>query len=262
MVCVASLLLLLALWQFRSRHPANGQTAAQPGNPTDQIPTTPESSSSGDVPSGPSREFRPAFQPTAPGGQPNANGPRMLDHCFAAPDLSGRPHPKINRAEWVEWRKVVPFSVLLGDEELQRIQTSEHGIAFNNRAREARKQDLLDDKNMELWAWQDETKAKTESLSLQQRADEVIKVLGEPTLMIQHRPRLEGETLVLEKTYDRMSLEELLALEQPFSYYYQPEGWDRMPPDHHHLRKLQVDFTADGKLFQWSFNPLPNLPDW
>lgn len=185
-----------------------------------------------------------------------------LPACFQAPLFLRRPHPTTDRTEWIMWRRLHPFSVILGKEELGRIQSSKYSAAFNIRSKKAREEDLWNGENTEAWEWQNRIKAKSESLFLQQSAREVLELLGEPALMIRHWPTLDGNTLVLNKTYDTPPLKKLSAVDLPFSYRYQPEGWDRMRRHNHHLRKLQIDFTVDGKLFQWSFNPLPNSPDW
>lgn len=262
-VCIASILLLLVLWEFRSRHPVNHQTASPPENPMDQNPATQKSSSSANVPNGPFVEFRPAFQPTRSSNKLSVRGGgQELSQCFAAPGLSGRPHPRNNRAEWIEWRKAMPFPVLLGEEELGRIQSDKYAAAFNVRSKKAREEDLLNGKNRELWERLDELKSKTKSLSLQQDAATVVELLGEAAVAIQYQPRLDEEVLVLDSSSEPLSVKELLATSAPFSLYYQSPDWDPRTANSPLRRRLLLDFTADGKLFQWYFDPVPDSPDW
>jgi hypothetical protein len=259
--CLASIVVVLAAWLFRDKGSTNKPSHPERGHPDQQI-------SNGELSRNSPRDlqigtdaFRPAFKPTTPSGEANRGGPIALTQCFAAPDFSGQPHPN-NRAEWIEWRKAIPFSILLDAESLQRILSNEHSVAFNEQARAAREEDLLNGKNTKLWEWQDDIKAKSKFLSLEQRVGEVLTLLGEPSKTMRYQHRLEGEALISKRTVEKLSLEELTALSEPFSLHYEPEGWDLMPPHHHHLLKLQFDFTADGKLFQWHFDRVPNSPDW
>jgi hypothetical protein len=258
-VCVASVLLLLAAWQFRSRYPVNDRVVSEPGTLTEQVATR-DSSSPANPETGPAA-FRPAFRRTFANNDASSGAPQSLSQCFAAPDLSGRPHPTNDRAEWIEWRKALPFPVLLGAEELGRIQSGKYGAAFNVRSKKAREEDLLNGKNKELWERLDELKAGTKLLSLQQSAAKVVELLGEPSVTVQHQPRLDGEGLVLDSAYDPLTVKELLATSAPFSLYYQLPNWAHTRASSP-LRRLLVDFTADGRLFQWYFDPVPDSPDW
>lgn len=262
-ICAASILLLLAAWQFRTRYPANDLTALQPGNSTNQIPTTQESPSATTAPNEPHREFRPVFQPTGSNIKLSVrSGGQELSQCFAAPDLSGRPHPTNDRAEYIEWRKTLPFPVLLGAEELGRIQSDKYGAEFNVRSKKAREEDLLNDKNKALWERLDELKAGTKLILLQQDAAMVVELLGEPSVTVQHQPSLDGEGLVLDSAYEPLTVDELLATSAPFSLYYQLPNWAHTRDNSPFRRRLMVNSTADGRLFQWSFDPLPDSPDW
>lgn len=260
--CLASIIVMLAAWLFRDKGSTRKPSDPERG-PQDQQPSNEEHSRNSvrDFQIG-TDAFRPAFKPTSPSGKIKTGGPIALTQCFAAPDLSGQPHPQKNRAEWVEWRKAVPFSILLDAESLRRILSNEHSVAFNEQARAAREADFLNGKNTILWEWQDDIKIKSKSLSLEQRAGEVLKLLGEPSKTMRYQHQQEGEALVSKRTVEKLPLEKVTSLSEPFSLHYEPEGWDLMPPNHQYLRKLQIDFTADGKLFQWRFDRLPNSPDW
>ncbi|HAV65340.1 MAG TPA: hypothetical protein DCY13_23570 [Verrucomicrobiales bacterium] len=129
-------------------------------------------------------------------------------------------------------------------------------------AHRVREQDLRDGAREEQWSRLYDLKSRSAALELQQGADKAIDLLGEPTGIVRYTVWTEGTTLMKNNSTERFSADQLSIADRPFSLRYDPEGWEHLGRGDYPFRALVLDFTADRKLFQWYFEPLPSSPDW
>ncbi|HAV65339.1 MAG TPA: hypothetical protein DCY13_23565 [Verrucomicrobiales bacterium] len=142
------------------------------------------------------------------------------------------------------------------------VKSASHYTAnFNTVSRQTMDEDAKQGKRTEEWRWLMNLKESTSGINLSDFKDQVVQRLGPPTTIIRYGHRLDGIVLVGDRRETGFEASDLAKLEEPFSLIYEPPGWRQRGNDHP-FRSLNLDFTADGRLYQWYFDPLPLSSDW